>query len=337
MRINHIVFLMIVLLAGPAALGFGGGAAEGTDVPGDQPLEKITLVLDWVPNTNHTGAYVAQAEGFFAQEGLDVEIVQPSEIGADAMVAAGRAEFGFSYQEGVTFARTAQNPVPVVSIAAVIQHNTSGFAGPASRNLEGPADFEGKRYGGWGSAVEEATIHALMEQAGADPSTVEFLNIGSADFFQSIQRDIDFAWIFWAWTGIEAQIRGVELDYVDLGKVNPVFDYYTPVIITSESLIEEEPGLISRFLAALTKGYEFAMTQADAAAAILVEAVPEIPLELARESQAFLADQYQAEAPVWGHQRREVWSRYAGWLYGEGFLEQQLDVDQAYTNEFLPR
>jgi len=107
--------------------------------------EDITVVLDWVPNTNHTGLYVAQQLGYFEEEGLNVEIIQPSEGGSADLIAAGQGEFGISYQEQVTYARTAANPLPVKAIAAIIQHNTSGFASPVDRNILSPKDFEGKK------------------------------------------------------------------------------------------------------------------------------------------------------------------------------------------------
>src|SRR5690606_5117042 len=127
----------------------------------DKSLTKVKVVLDWTPNTNHTGLYVARDKGFFAEQGLDVEIVQPGDAGADQMVAAGAAEFGVSYQESITMART--SGVPLVSVAAVIQHNTSGFASPVGHHITRPRDFEGKRYGGWGAPVEEAVIDSLMK------------------------------------------------------------------------------------------------------------------------------------------------------------------------------
>ena len=125
--------------------------------------EKLTVVLDWVPNTNHTGLYVAQELGYFEEEGLEVEIIQPSEGGSADLIAAGQGEFGISYQEQVTYARTAANPLPIKAIAAIIQHNTSGFASPVDRNIVSPKDFEGKKYGGWGSPMEVATLKGLME------------------------------------------------------------------------------------------------------------------------------------------------------------------------------
>src|SRR3990170_1288263 len=96
----------------------------------------VTLMLDWVPNTNHTGLFVAQHEGYFVDEGLQVEIVQPGEVYAEQAVAGGAADFGVSFQEQVTLARA--DDVPLVSIAAILQHNTSGFAARGGLGAQNP-------------------------------------------------------------------------------------------------------------------------------------------------------------------------------------------------------
>lgn len=302
--------------------------------PTDKPLRKITFVLDWTPNTNHTGIYAAQDQGFFKEEGLDVEIIQPSEGTSDSMVASGSAQFGISYQESVTFARA--EGVPLVSLAAVIQHNTSGFASLKDKNILSSKDFEGKTYGGWGSPIEEATIKYLMDKAGADFSKVQISTTGDADFFQaSTSGQIDFAWIFEGWAGIEAKQKGLELNYIDLGKEAPVFDYYTPVIITNETLLSQDKELAASFMRAAKKGYEFAIKNADQAGDILIKAVPEINKELVKESQKFLAERYQAEAPYWGMQKTEVWQSYTDWLFENGFIKEKIDVANAFTNAFV--
>jgi len=313
---NILILLLMILLA---------GCGES---------KKITFVLDWTPNTNHTGVYVAKEKGYYAEEGLDVEIIQPSDMGADAMVASGTAQFGVSYQESVTFAR-AEN-VPLISIAAVIQHNTSGFGALKEKSIKSPADFEGKKYGGWGSPVEEATIKYLMEKAGADPSKVEILSVGTADFFQaSSSGQIDFSWIFDGWDGVTARIRGIEIDYIDLGRTDPIFDYYTPVIVTSEDMIKNNAKMVEAFMRATIKGYKFAMENPDEAAEIFIKAVPEADPELIRESQKYLADKYQADAPYWGMQKEEVWQRYTDWLFENGFIAEKIDVEKAFTNKFV--
>lgn len=158
--------------AAPAAQN-GNTNTESSNEGDTFALKDIKVVLDWTPNTNHTGLYAAVDQGFYKAAGLNVEIVQPGAGGADTMVASNEVPFGVSYQESVTQART--QGVPLVSIAAVIQHNTSGFAAPADRNIKSPKDFEGKTYGGWGSPVEEAVMQSIMEGEGADVSKVKTL------------------------------------------------------------------------------------------------------------------------------------------------------------------
>lgn len=319
------IFLALIII-------FSFTACSGKKQPGS--LEKVTFVLDWAPNTNHTGIYLAKEKGFYKENGLDVEIIQPQEGSRDTIVAAGKAQFGISYQEGVTYARAAG--VPLVSIAAVIQHNTSGFASLKDKNILSPKDFEGKIYGGWGSEMEEATIKYLMDQVGADYSKVKIMTTGDADFFQaSATGQIDFAWIFEGWAGIEAKQKGMELNYIDLGKEAPVFDYYTPVIITNEDTIKNNKKLVEAFMKATIKGYESAIENPDEAADILIGAVPELNKELVLESQKFLSARYKGDAEKWGLQKEEVWQRYTDWMHENGFIEESIDVTKAYTNEFI--
>ncbi len=301
----------------------------------NQDPTPVTVVLDWTPNTNHTGLYVAQAEGFFREQGLDVTIMLPGDAGAIQTVASGNAHFGVSYQEELTLARVQE--VPAISIAAIIQHNTSGFASPAEKNIKSPKDFVGKTYGGWGSPVEEAVIESVMQLEGASASDVNFINIGETDFFTAVQRDIDFAWIFYAWTGIEAELRDFPLNMIFVKDLAPQLDYYTPILITSEQLAAENPDLVKAFMTAVTKGYEFAMANPDAAADILLAAEPDLDPDLVRASQAWLADKYQDDAPRWGEQRLQVWQGYTDWMLSKGLLDREIDVEKAFTNDFLPQ
>ena len=158
---KKILLILLALLTLPLFAACGEQKA--------QDLTKITVVLDWVPNINHSGLYVAEAQGYFAEQGLAVDIVQPGDNYALQLVAAGQAEFGFSYQEEVTFAR--DQHIPVMSVAAVIQHNTSCFAAPAAKQVKSVADFAGKKYGGWGGIVEEALL-SYERAAQEDPSSI---------------------------------------------------------------------------------------------------------------------------------------------------------------------
>ncbi len=319
------VFLLMLIFS---------GCATFDESSNEIALKEITLSLDWTPNTNHTGLYVAMDQGYYKEAGLEVEIIQPAGGTAEQLVAADQAQFGISYQESVTFARL--QGIPIVSIASIIQHNTSGFASLKEKGIETPQDFEGKKYGGWGSPVEEATLKALMDKYGADVRKVEIITSGDVDFFAASEQDVDFAWIFEGWTGIEARIKGIDLNYIDLGQENEALDYYTPIIITNEQNINENPDLVRSFMAATTKGYEYAVKNPEESAEILLSHAPELDRELVVESQKFLSDKYLAEAETWGIQREEVWERYTNWLYENELIDEKINVKEAFTNDFLP-
>jgi len=329
MKKNVIIVLIMSLLM----LSLAGCSSPKVDTPKAAP-EKITLMLDWFPNTNHSGLYVAQDQGYYAEEGLEVSIVQPAEGGNPQLIAASKADFAVSYQEEVTTARS-QN-IPVVAVAAVIQHNTSGFASPVSKNIKTPKDFEGKTYGGWGAPSEEAVLKALMAKYGADFNKIKMVNIGSADFFASMEKGIDFSWIYQGWTGIEAQTKGMALNFINLKDEDKVFDYYTPVIITSEAKIAQNPELVKKFMRATAKGYNYAIKNPEQTGAILVKSVPELNKDLVAASQVYLSKQYQADASRWGEMKPEVWKNYADFMFANQLIDKNIQSDQAFTNKFLP-
>ena len=141
----------------------------------------MTVILDYVANTNHTGMYVALDQGYYEEEGLKVNIVEPTEGATASLVAVGKGDFGISYQEDVTVALTSEDPLPIKAIAAVIQHNTSGFAAYKDKGIHSPKDFEGKTYAagapGRGSRIK----------GGHDPSR--------SRFFKAEPGDLRWVWV----------------------------------------------------------------------------------------------------------------------------------------------
>ncbi|MDN4491909.1 ABC transporter substrate-binding protein [Ureibacillus aquaedulcis] len=334
-RLFTLVVMAVFALVGCQSNQAQTSTASSEQTSGTKELEKVSVVLDWTPNTNHTGLYVAKENGYFEEQGLDVEIIQPGDAGADQLVASGNAEFGVSYQEAITLART--QDVPIVSIAAVIQHNTSGFASPAGKNITSPKQFENRVYGGWGSPIEQAVLETLMNTENADIDKLDIVNAGDADFFTMTNQGIDFAWIYYAWTGIEAKLRGEDINMVYLTDYSDKLDYYTPVLATNEKMIEEKPEIVKAFVAGASQGYQYAIEKPEEAAAILSKAAPELDTELVLESQKWLADKYQDDAPRFGEQKLEVWQNYAAWMKENGVLDGDFDPETAFTNEFLPK
>lgn len=333
MKKKRIVSIISMALASIMMLS-GCGSSKKSE--GEEGLEKVKVILDWTPNTNHTGIYVAKEKGYFKELGLDVEIIQPSEGSSLQLVSAGKGDFAITYQEDLTYARTSDSPMPVKAIATIIQHNTSGFASPKEKNIKTVKDFEGKVYGGFGGPSEKAILQAVMEKAGADFSKLTTVDVGTEDFFIATKNNLDFEWTFEGWTNISAKLRNFDINYIPLRELDERLDYYTPIIASSESTLNEKSDMVKKFMEATSKGYEFAINNPEESAEILVKEVPEIDKDLAVESQKFLAKEYKSDANRWGEMKDSVWDNYTQFMLEYKLINKDMKASEAYTNEFLP-
>ena len=333
MKLRKSISLVSVVIL---TCGLISGCSNKNKKNQDSNLEKVTVVLDWTPNTNHTGLYVALDKGYYKEEGLDVEIVQPSDGSASSLIATGKGDFGVSYQEDVTYALTSDEPLPIKAIATIIQHNTSGFASPSSKNIKTVKDFENKTYGGWGAESEKATLNAVMSNNGADFNTVKLVDIGEDDFFTSTKGEVDISNVFEGWTCIEGKLRGEDVNFIATRDLDKRLDYYTPLLITNNSILNDNPDLAKKFLSATTKGYEDCISQPEESAKILLKYAPEINEDLAIESQKYLADKYIDDASRWGEMKDSVWNNYTDFMKEYKLINKDMKASDAYTNEFLP-
>lgn len=309
------------------------------EAAGQSEQEKITVVLDWTPNTNHTGLYVALANGYFEQVGLDVEIIQPPEGGAEMLVASGKAQFCVTFQDSLAPAFAGDDPLPITAVAAVIQHNTSGILSRKGEGMDRPSGLEGRKYATWDMEVEKATIRQVMEADGGNFDRVELIPSTVTDEVSALRsKSVDAIWVFYAWAGKACEVAGLDTDYFAFADIDPVFDFYTPVIAANNDYLAQNPEAVKAFLAALAKGYQFAVSDPKAAADILMAAAPELAAnkELVYASQEYLAGEYVADAPRWGEIDPARWAAYFDWLNENGLLATSIDSGAGFTNEFLP-
>lgn len=328
---------MISLLTAAAltlSLAACTGGSENSTASGED-LTPVSLVLDWTPNTNHTGFYVAQKLGYYKEAGLDVEIQLPPEGSAPAFVAAGGADFGINAQDTLAPALVGEDALPITAVAALIQHNTSGLISLAEDGIESPKDLEGKVYATWDNPVEQAIIRTIMEADGGDFSKLTMVPSTVADVITALNTNIDTVWIFYAWDGVATQVKGYDTNYLDLAQLDPVFDYYTPVLIANNSFLAEEPETAKAFLAATAKGYQYAIDHPEEAAEILLEASPELDRDIVLASQQWLTDQYIADADRWGYIDPARWDAFYAWLTENQLVEGELPAGTGYSNDYL--
>lgn len=317
-----------------------GTAATPTSV---QKLTTMRLALDWTPNTNHTGIYVALTKGWYRDEGIDLQLLPYSaSVSPDVLVSSGKADVGISATEGII--ADAAVSQPVVSIAAIIQHNTSALVTLASSGLSRPRDLSGKIYGGFGASYEPAVVGGIIKQ---DGGTGQFKNVTlDVDAMQALESHrIDFAWVFEGWEVIQAQRAGVKLNIFPITNYG-VADYYTPNIIASPNEIKQKPELLRKFMAATARGYEYARTHAQDAAQILLNANPQGTFPdpgLVLASQEFLSPRYADTGRKWGWQDAAAWHGYPQFIINTGGIVDasgnpihSMNFDSLYTNQFIP-
>lgn len=326
-------FLTAVLTCSLTACGDthtddGSAAAESTP---------ITFVLDWTPNTNHTGIYVAEALGYFDEAGLDVTIVQPPEDDAEIMVGSGKAQFGVSFQDTLLPLVADNNGLSLEACAAILQHNTSGIISRAGEGLDRPKGMEGADYATWDLALEQATIKHVVEADGGDFDKINMIPSTVTDEVTALQtKQVDAIWIFYGWAGIACETAGLDTDYFAFADISPELDFYSPVIIGNQDWMEANPDLAKAFLAAVEKGYTYAIEHPTEAADILLEAAPELDPDLVYASQNWMADQYVADAAQWGYIDGARWNRFYQWVNDNLLFETPVPLDTGFTNDYLP-
>ena len=303
-------------------------------------LKTIIFCLDWTPNTNHTGLYAAQTLGYYREAGLDVQIVQPPENGATLMCAAGQAQFAIEAQDTMAASLDLETPLGVTAVAALLQHNTSGILARAGEGMTSAKGMENKVYSTWESPVELAMLRYCMEKEDADFDTVKLIPNNITDEPAALAaHQTDAVWVFYGWSGINAELSGIACDYWDFASLSDVLDYYTPVILANNDFLEQDPETARAFLKATAKGYEYACEHPEEAAEMLIAGDTTGSLTDSRElvyaSQKWLSERYIADAPAWGYITPERWNGFYAWLYANGLTVHDLS-GTGFSNDYLP-
>ncbi len=317
---------------------------EASPTPKPAPTP-VRLALDWTPNTNHLGFYVAQSKGWYDEAGIALDILPYGGTAPEAILAAHQAECGISFQDSMTFAAAAG--APIVSVMAILQHTAQDVAVLADSKITRPRDLDGKTYAGFGYPNEVPTLQSVIRADGGT-GTFDTVTLDTAAYEALYAKRADFVITFSAWEGIEAAQRGVDLrtfKFTDYGFP----DFYQVVLACDRDWLARDPEAAKAFVTATARGFGFAALNPDEAAAILVSSNPgvfESNPELPKASATYLADQHLFLDPHGGVgiQTLDKWTGYSGFLYDQGLLVDAQgakltappDYAALFTNQFLP-
>ncbi|MEE8442183.1 MAG: ABC transporter substrate-binding protein [Dehalococcoidia bacterium] len=303
---------------------------------GEEELTKVKLALDWYPNANHVGLYIAQEKGYFAEENLEVEMYTPVDPSTVLQtVGAGSDDFGINYQTDLLLARG--QGVPVISIAAIVQHPLNIVMTLTASGITRPSELVGKKVGYPGIPANEPLLDTMLKADGASGlEAVELVNVGWDLVPALIGGTVDACiGCYISHETIMAENEGYPVNILRMEEWG-VPDFYELVLVTSEAKLAEDPDLIERFVRAVVRGYKDAMADPQAAVdTLLIGTNEEVDEAIERPGVGFLSPLWGDEVPSFGWQTQERWASYAAWMYETGQLREPVDPDAAFTNEFV--
>ncbi len=339
----------LLVVAGCGTTNMSPSAPASSPAASVEPSVPVTpttvrLALDWTPNTNHTGFFVARSKGWYDDAAIDLRILPYASATPETLLAAHQADCGISFQDSLTFAVAAG--ADVLSVAAILQKTASAIGVLADGPIQRPRDLDGKTYAGFGYPNEAPTLKAVIT---ADGGTGDFTSamLDAAAYEALYNKKADFTIPFTAWEGVEAGLRGIKLRYFQFADYG-FPEFYQVVLACDRQWLEKDPEAARRFVAATVNGFQFAADQPDDAAAILVAENPGVfdaNKELPAASQRFLANgRYLVDASgTFGTQTLERWTAYSAFLYEQGLLVDGAgkpltappDYGRLFTNDFL--
>lgn len=299
-------------------------------------MQKLKIALDWTPNTNHTGLFVALAMGFYEEFNLNLEIISPARdnyaVTPAKKLELNEVDFAVVPTESLFSLLLKENKIEVRGIYAILQEDTSAIVTLKSSNISSPKDLDGKIYASFKARYEDKIVKQMViNDGGKGEFTIEYpekLGIWETVLAQKS----DASWIFKAWEGIEAQTKGVELNQFSLKDYEIPYGY-SPLIIAKSSEIETKTEVFRNFIAATKKGYLFAQNNPEKAVEILIKYVPERDLfniDMLK-SQNYLNPHYGNENTV-GKMEAVVFQKFIDWLFEHDILEKRLLADEVFIN-----
>jgi ABC-type nitrate/sulfonate/bicarbonate transport system substrate-binding protein len=330
------ILAIVLCVAAWAALAVPAGA---------QPArEQVSVALDWTPNTNHTGIYVAEKLGYYEAAGIDLKLLPYASTAPETLVSHGTADFGFSYSAGVAFARA--SGADVTSVFAVLQHTALEIGVRADRSdIRTPKDLDGKTYAGFGTPDEKPLLETVIRHAGGT-GTFRDVTLNTSAYDAVYRGKADFTLPLATWEVIQARLAGKPLKTFKLAAFG-VPSEYSSLIASSDRYLKAHGALARRFLAATTRGYQYAASHPRAAAQILIGMNRQVLTQpkLVYESADLMARSYYRDSSQRvGTQTLAGWKGYAGFLYRVGALTDAdghklthaPDYGAYFTTKYLP-
>lgn len=292
-------------------------------------MEHLKVVLDWFPNTNHTGYLLAQKRGYFAEAGLEVEIT------GDVHGTMELHGADFVCGPEIAMLECRERGIPLVGVAVMTQKCDSGIVSLKEAGITRPRELEGKRLTHWTPAWFHAAIRRVVEADGGDYDKIRLVNLDVGDIEATLGTVADATWVYENWENQVLLEAGKEINYFNLGDVDPTFDFCAPAMAATRQVLEEKPQAVRAFLGCLDRAYREVAADPEGAVLEVRDLLPADATDsLLIRSQKHLAPILLDSQGRWGRIDALRWDRMADFLVEAGVISHRFEGE--YTNNFFP-
>jgi putative hydroxymethylpyrimidine transport system substrate-binding protein len=329
MRLPRLPAIALAVAIFALALGLAACGEKSEDTTGAK-TEPLSLTLDFYPNPDHAGIYMAQKLGYFADAGLDVSIQTPSDPAAPIkLVAAGQTDLAISYEPEVLLAK--EQGLDVVAVGAVVDRPLTSLIWLKKSDIKGVADLRGKTIATAGIPYQDAYLKTILARAKLSPSDVNPVNVGYG-LLPALVGGRAQAMLggFSNVEGVDLRLRGKDPVVTPVDKLG-VPSYDELVLVAKRERLEEDPETIRLFLAALARGTAAAIQNPGAATDALLEANSDLDPKLTRAEIA-------ATLPLLsksGFMDPSKWNRFIAWMRQNGLISTRPPASAVLSNAYL--
>lgn len=333
MNLSRFPAIVLTMLA--LALGLSACGEKSEDASGE--TEPLSLTLDFYPNPDHAGIYMAEKLGYFEEAGLDVSIRTPADPAAPIkLLSTGQTDLAISYEPEVLLAH--EQNLGVTAVAALVNRPLTSMIWLKKSGIEGVGDLRGKTVATAGIPYQDAYLKTILARADLTPSDVKVVNVGfgllpaivggKAEAMLGGFRNVE---------GVDLRLRGKDPVVTPVDRLGvPTYDEL--VLVAESQRLEEDPEPVRLFIAALARGTAAAAKSPRAATEVLLEANPDLDPKLTR---AEVAATLPLLAPPrgglpYGYMDPTRWTRFAGWMRDNDLVSDPIPPAAVLSNAYLP-
>jgi putative hydroxymethylpyrimidine transport system substrate-binding protein len=327
--------LLVAALAALAGCGEkrepGAGAAPGHD--------RLTVMLDYLPNPDHAGLYAAEARGLYAKAGLDVKLQAPPDPAAPLkLLQAGRADVAISYEPELLLARDA-GARDLVSVGALVQVPLTSLMALPGSGVRSPRDLAGKRVGTAGIPYQSAYLKTILRRARVAPASVKETDVGFNLVPAMLSRKVDATLgAFWNIEAVDLAHRGKRPDVMRMDALGVPTYSELVFVVRADELKGAAASRLRRFLQATAEGHRLLRRDPAAGVDALARTVPGLDkaVALAQVKATLPAFFPRDRGKPFGYQRLADWARYERWMRANGLLRRPPTTTTPLTDDLLP-